>query len=262
MIDLQGKNILVTGGAGTGVGGGVSEALQEQGANLIIIDIDSTKLQRAQKQYLNALCIHADVSKVVEVERMFQIAYNEVGTLHGLVNNAGVGLSKEAHEVTEAEYDRLMDVNLKAYWLCAKTFANYLIKHKSSGNIVNISSIHAHSTTARYAIYSSSKNAIIGLTMGMALDFGKYGIRVNSVAPGYVHAEQNFDLISTWTDDPKGWAEEYKRDHQVIDRFIEPIDVGRVVAFLLSDYSRAITGQQIYVDQGTTRLLFSRSFVP
>jgi NAD(P)-dependent dehydrogenase (short-subunit alcohol dehydrogenase family) len=113
---------------------------------------------------------------------------------------------------------------------------------------------------AKYALYSTTKNAIRGLTMGMAVELGKHNIRVNAVGPGYVHAEQNFDLIRTWTDDPEGWVDQYRKYQQAIERFIDPVDVGNVVAFLLSDLARAITGQVIYVDNGATSLLFNRDF--
>ena len=139
----------------------------------------------------------------------------------------------------------------------SKFFTNHLLKNHSTGNIVNISSVHALATMLRYAIYASAKAAVEGFTRGMAVELGKYEIRVNAVAPGYVHAEQNYDLIKTWTDDPEQWVRNYIEKEQVIPHEIHPVDCGHTVAFLLSDLSRSITGQVIYVDNGSTIKLLS-----
>ena len=260
MEDFTGKNIIITGGAGIGVGGGVCEALHALGAQLLLVDNNEQALQRAKKSYARVRTYHADISTKDGVDALFDQLFNDFNQVDGLVNNAGIGLSKEAHTVEESEYDRLMAVDLKAVWMCSSRFARQLIARRQPGNIVNIASVHTHSTTAKYALYSAAKNGIKGLTMGMAVELGKYQIRVNAVGPGYVHAEQNLALIRTWTDDPEGWVEGYRKNQQAIERIIDPVDVGHVVAFLLSDQARAVTGQLIYVDNGTTSLLFNRNF--
>ena len=134
------------------------------------------------------------------------------------------------------------------------------MKKKQAGGIVNISSVHAFATHSKYAIYSSAKSAVEGLTKGMAYELGKHNIRVNAIGPGYVHAEQNYDLIKTWTDDPQGWVDYFVNNYQVSPEFIQPVDCGNTAAFLLSDLSRSITGQTIYVDRGTTIMLMNRDF--
>ena len=130
-----------------------------------------------------------------------------------------------------------------------------------SASIVNISSVHAHSTTARYALYASAKAGVEGLTRGLAVELGPMNIRCNAIAPGYVHAEQNFDLIRTWTDDPQAWIRAHSVNQQALEFEIEPIDCGWVVAFLLSELARAITGQVIRVDAGMTALIYNKSFL-
>lgn len=259
-MDFKGKNILVTGGAGIGVGAGVREALHQSGARLILVDIDPAALAAAKKKYPDASCYQVDIRSAQEVENLFRSLEIEFTAIHGLVNNAGTGLSKEAHIADEEEFDRLTSVNIKAVWMCSRHFVRLLLERGQSGHIVNIASVHAHATQAKFALYSTTKNAIKGLTMGMAVELGKHNIRVNAVGPGYVNAEQNFDLIRTWTDDPEGWVEKYRKYHQVIERLIDPVDVGHVVAFLLSEEARAVTGQLIYVDNGATSLLFNRDF--
>ncbi len=95
----------------------------------------------------------------------------------------------------------------------------------------------------------------------MAYELGKHDIRVNAIAPGLVHAEQNYDLIKTWADDPQKWEADFVQNQQAIPRLIQPVDCGNVAAFLLSDLSRSVTGQTIYVDAGTTIMIFGRDFV-
>jgi NAD(P)-dependent dehydrogenase (short-subunit alcohol dehydrogenase family) len=128
------------------------------------------------------------------------------------------------------------------------------------GNIVNISSVHVNSTISKYALYAGCKSAVEGLTKGMSVELGPHNIRVNAVGPGYVHSDQNYALIGSWAKDPKQWVEDLKTDQQVLFFDIDPVDCGNVVAFLLSDLSRAVTGQTIYADNGSINLLYNRSF--
>ena len=259
-IDLAGRNILVTGGGGIGVGSGACKALSAAGATVIINELSLDKAQAAVEQYPGAIPVSADVSKESEVTAMFEEVERSVGTIHGVVNNAGVGLSKVSHEASQEEFQLLYDIDIKGVWLVSRALAQHLIGKGVSGSIVNISSVHAHSTISKFAIYSSSKAAVEGLTRGMAVELGPHNIRVNAIAPGLVHAEQNYDLMKTWTDDPVQWQKDFVNDYQVLNYDIHPEDCGNVVAFLMSDLSRAVTGQTIRVDGGTTSLLMGRSF--
>jgi NAD(P)-dependent dehydrogenase (short-subunit alcohol dehydrogenase family) len=258
-LDLKGRIILVTGGGGTGVGAGVCKVLSQLGATVILNELDLAKAEQAAKQYPGAVPVAADISKSEEIARMFEQVEREVGLITGLVNNAGVGLCKVAHEASEEQFERLYDIDVKGVWLVSKAFTQRLIAKGEFGNIVNVSSIHAHSTWSRYAIYASAKAAVEGLTRGMAMELGSKGIRVNAIGPGYVPAEQNYDLIRTWTDDPEKWEKDFIRDQQAINYEIQPVDCGNTAAFLLSDLSRAITGQTLYVDAGLTSLGINRS---
>ena len=259
-MNLKDKNILVTGGAGYGVASGICKALSESGARLIINEKNEEKIDEALKAYPAAISAIGDISKHADVEAIFNRLEKEVGLIHGLVNNAGIGLSKPFHEATEEEFDNLYDVDVKGVWMMSKFFVKQLLKNNSVGSIVNVSSVHARSTILRYAIYASAKSAVEGLTRGMAVELGKHDIRVNAIAPGYVHAEQNYDLLRTWTSDPEQWVRDYIENEQVIHRAIKAEDCGYTAAFLLSDLSRSITGQTIYVDNGDTiKLLGSLS---
>ena len=260
-MDLKNLRVLITGGGGSGVGGGVCEALAGFGATLIINDLDVEKANLAAQKYPGAIAVGGDISNKDELTAIFEEIKEKIGVVNGLVNNAGIGLSRLAHEASEAEFDRLYNIDIRAVWQVSKFFVNQLIANKTAGNIVNISSVHAFATHSRYALYCSVKSAVEGLTKGMAYELGHHNIRCNAIGPGLVKAEQNHELISTWTDDPSQWETDYINKQQVIPKDIYPIDCGNTVAFLLSDYSKAITGQTIYVDAGTTIMIFNRDFV-
>jgi NAD(P)-dependent dehydrogenase (short-subunit alcohol dehydrogenase family) len=258
MDDLKGKKILVTGGGGEGVGGGVCQVLDRLGATILLNEINLEKATEAASRYSNAIPLGADISDNNQVSSMFSTIADEIGVVDGLVNNAGVGLSKLAHEASEAEFNHVFDIDIKGVWRISKAFVRQLLKHETIGSIVNISSINARATMSRYAIYASAKSAVEGLTMGMAVELGVYKIRVNAIGPGLVKAEQNYQLVKTWSDDPEKWIKEFPMDQQAIPEDISAIEIGNVASFLLSDLASGITGQTLYVDKGTTSLIFNR----
>jgi len=260
-MNLKHLKVLVTGAAGIGVGAGVCEALSHAGATLIINDITESKIQKVLPLYPGAISCQGDITKQEDVERMFKQIADEIGPINGLVNNAGVGLVKAVHQITEEEYDQLNDVNVKGTWRVTKYFVDQLLKNKITGNIVNVSSVHGFASQPNYTTYATSKNAIIGFTKALAFELGHHNIRVNAIAPGMVHAEQNLDLIKQWSKDPQKWVDDFINDQQVLHHYIQPIDCGHTVSFLLSDLSRSITGQTIYVDAGKTIMLFNKSYV-
>jgi NAD(P)-dependent dehydrogenase (short-subunit alcohol dehydrogenase family) len=260
-MDLSHLKVLVTGGGGIGVGAGVCQALDQFGATLIINELCYKKAKKAAKKYKNALPIKGDISDEKVVKKMFKKINATVGPINGLVNNAGIGLSKAVHEIAEAEFDRVYGVNIKGLWLVTKYFVKQLLKNKQTGNIVNISSVHAAASQPNYTTYASTKAAIEGFTRSLAYELGDYNIRCNAIGPGMVHAEQNYDLIKTWADDPIKWANDFIKNQQVLHHFIEPIDCGYTAAFLLSNLSRSITGQTLYVDAGKTIMLFNRDYI-
>jgi len=260
-IDCSGKRYLVTGGAGIGVGAGVCEAIVKSGGQVIINDLAKGKINKALEKYPNAVGVPYDVSVPSEVDDMFAFINKEYGVVHGLVNNAGIGLRKRAHNTTESEFDQLYNIDVKGVWLMARAFTNQLIANNEIGHLVNISSVHAHATTSKHAIYSSAKMAVEGLTRGMAVELGELGIRCNAVAPGYVDSEQNRKAVASWSDNPKKWEEKQRDEYQSLKHLVSPLDCGNAVVFLLSDLARSITGQTLIVDGGFTNLLYGNSFL-
>ncbi len=259
-IDLKGKNILVTGGAGDGLGQGICEAIDQSGGRVIVNDLNLEIAQKAAIKYKNAFAVEGDVSKVDDVSRMFDKINEELGIVHGIINNAGIGLGKNAQEATEEEFNRLYDVDVKGIWIVSRAFVNQLLESKETGNIVNISSVQAFATMHRMALYSGAKSAVNGLTRGLAVELGQHNIRCNAVAPGLVISEQTQNIMAKMVKDSAKWIEDHKTDHQCLDFFTSGRDCGNVVAFLLSDLSRSITGQTIYVDNGTTNLIYNNEY--
>jgi len=260
-MDLSHLKVLVTGGGGIGVGAGVCQALDEFGAKIIVNDISLPKAQSAASKYKDAEAICANISDEQEVKSMFREIEKRYSGVNALVNNAGVGLSKAVHLIEEEEFDNVYDVNMKGAWLVTKYFVKHLLEKKTSGNIVNVSSVHGFASQPNYSTYASTKSAIEGFTKALSYELGKYNIRCNAIGPGMVHAEQNYDLIKTWAPDPEKWVQDFVDNQQTLHHFIKPIDCGYAAAFLLSELSRSITGQIIYVDAGKTSMLFNREFI-
>ena len=259
-IDLTGKNILVTGGAGDGLGQGICEAIDQSGGRVIVNDLNLEIARKAALKYKNAFAVEGDISKLDDVNRMFDEINEELGIVHGIVNNAGIGLGKNAQDASEEEFNRLYDVDVKGIWIVSKAFVKQLLESNEVGNIVNISSVQAFATMHRMAIYAGAKSAVNGLTRGLAVELGQYNIRVNAVAPGLVISEQTHHIVGKMVKDPAKWIEDHKSDHQCLDFFSSARDCGNVVAFLLSELSRSITGQTISVDNGSTNLIYNNEY--
>jgi len=261
-IDLTNKIFLVTGSAGFGVGSGICEAIDLAGGRLVINDLSKEKVEKAVKKYKNAVGIVADISKSEEVERLFNEIKKKLGPLHGVINNAGIGHRKPAHETTMEEFETLFNTNFKGVWLISKAFALDCIAHEIKGNIITVSSVHAFNSTNNYSLYASAKGALNNLTRGLSIELGQYGIRCNGIAPGYVDSAYNVKAVREWSEDPVKWVKDQVEDYQSIPEVITSLDCGNAVVYLLSEYSKSITGQIIKVDSGFTNLLYSNSFLP
>jgi NAD(P)-dependent dehydrogenase (short-subunit alcohol dehydrogenase family) len=259
---LTEKTILVTGGAGFGVGAGVCESVAEAGGRLVIADLDGDKARATAAKFHGAIAVSGDVSSEADVERMFRELDGLGITADGLVNNAGAGLSTPSHLATAAQFDRVYGVDMRGLWLMTRAFVGRLVAQRRPGAVVNISSVHAHATIGQYGLYAGAKGAVEAYTRGAAVELGPHFIRVNAVAPGYVHAEQNETLIATWAEDARAWIDRHTRFQQAIPREITAVDCGRTAVFLLSDAARSITGQTLRVDNGSTCQLYPGDFVP
>ncbi len=248
MFDLTGKKALVTGGS-RGIGQGVALCLAKQGADVVINFHSKAQEAEAVVASIKALgrdsfALQADVSSSVEVAKMFAEVKSRWGKLDILVNNAGIVAFADFESITEEEWDKILAINLKGQFLCAKE----AVKLMSSGaRIINIASIASGGVGVGFshvAHYTASKGGVVALTENMALDLSQKGINVNAVAPGVIETDMTKGLLADekakvglLTRIPKG-------------RFGKPEDIGAAVAFLASDEADYITGTVIYVDGG------------
>jgi len=244
---------LVT-GASKGVGKGIALELARAGAAIIVnynTDQQGAENTLAEIRSLgrNAIAIRADVGVAADVDRMFRQALEKCPRIQILVNNAGVQTWRPLLELTEAEWDRTINTNLKGCFLCTQRAARHM-RESGTGRIINIGSGCNKVAFPNLVDYTSSKGGIEMFTKAAAVELGKYGITVNCVAPGAIEIERTKheagDYAATWAKlTPLG-------------RVGQPVDVARAVAFLASDAADFITGQTLWVDGG----LFSKPSWP
>ncbi len=248
---LKDKVSIITGGA-KGIGKGCVEVFCEEGSKVVIVDIDETSGKDLEKKLKSkrrdVLSISCDISKSEPVKKMIKKTINAFGKIDILVNNAGIHISKSVEEVSEDEWDRLIDINLKSFFLCTKYALPELKKTK--GSIVNMSSMVGLVGQSNAGAYSASKGGIVSMTKGMALDFAKYGIRANCVCPGWVKTP----LVEGWFSqqkDPEA-ARKYIYSVHPLGRISTVEEVARAVLFLASNDASFITGVALPVDGGVT----------
>jgi NAD(P)-dependent dehydrogenase (short-subunit alcohol dehydrogenase family) len=253
MCRLDGKVAIVTGGAGPGIGHGISRVLARRGAFVAILEIDleaaeivRNGIQRAGGRAAIWAC---DISKAGDVQSVVDRLVQEHGRLDVLVNSAGIGLIRPVADATEEEFDRLASINLRGMWLCCK-FAIPQMQRQKGGSIINIASVHSRGTLPLFGLYAATKAGVVGLTRGIAVQYGPNNIRANAVCPGLVDGIQTRQIVAKLTNDVDGWLDDYARRRQAIPQLIQPEDVGRLVAFLASDEARSITGAEIPIDAG------------
>ncbi|MFZ5868839.1 MAG: SDR family NAD(P)-dependent oxidoreductase [Thermodesulfobacteriota bacterium] len=247
MPRLEGRVALVT-GAGKGLGRAFCVKLAEEGAHIAAVTradmegLDQTaKLVRQQGR--EALVSQVDVSDEVQVNRMAQEVFDKFGRVDVLVNNAAYyyGVKRKAFtEISTEEWDRMMAVNVKGPWLCARAVFPFM-RAQGKGKIVNLASEVFFTGSHGIVHYVASKGGVIGLTRALAVELGQYGICVNAVAPGFTDTEASRTVAD---------VEKYDTSRTPLKRLQKPDDLVGVVAFLASDESDFITGQTILVDGG------------
>ena len=243
-MELQNKLALITGGA-QGIGKTISEELVQNGAHVVLGDVNLEGAQATAEAINNnggsASAVKIDVSNPAEVKQVFDSILKDKKPIDIMINNAGITRDGLMIRMKEADWDRVLNINLKGTFLCSQQAAKQMMKQKS-GAIVNIASIVGVMGNFGQANYSASKAGVIGLTKTLAREVASRGIRVNAVAPGFIDTEMTQVL-----------------DESVRQKLIEqiplaklglPEDVARCVAFLVSDRSSYITGQVINVNGG------------
>ena len=244
---LKDQVAIVT-GSGQGIGRGIALALAKEGAKIVVTDV-TDKIFEVIKEIQNlgsqALAIKADVSSTTQVGEMVKKSIEKFGRIDILVNNAGIYPFKPLIEMTEADWDKVLNVNLKGVFNCTRSTIPHMMNQKS-GKIINIASI-AGAVIGFSALthYSASKGGIVGFTRSTALELAPFGINVNAIAPGSIETPgAKMDMN----------AESTKQFLQAIPlrRIGQPEDIANAVIFLASDESSYITGQCLVVDGGYT----------
>ncbi|MEH2307788.1 SDR family oxidoreductase [Nostoc sp.] len=258
MIGLKGKNALIT-GATSGIGQAIAIRLAQEGCNIAInyrespeaaVDTEEMALQKACGNIENcgvkSLLLQGDVSQESDIIEMVNTVVKEFGSLDILINNAGIQIESPSHEVTTADFDRVIAVNLRGAYLCARETIKHLLSLNRSGVIINISSVHEIIPRPMYISYSISKGGMENLTKTLALEYANRGIRVNAIAPGATITPINQD----WIDNPEKKA--IVESHIPMGRAGSSEEMAAVAAFLASDEAAYITGQTLFVDGGLT----------
>jgi NAD(P)-dependent dehydrogenase (short-subunit alcohol dehydrogenase family) len=243
MDELAGRIAFVT-GAARGIGLAVAEALAGRGAGVAMLDIDITNLtSTAHSIGARTLAIEADVSRPDEVQRAMRQTVEHFGGLNILVNNAGICPMSDIADITEAEWDRVLAINLKGAFLCCQAALPYLRKSGRQGRIVNIASVAGQmGGVAVGAHYSASKAGLIGLGKSLARLLAADGVTVNCVAPGTAAT----DLIADWSEETKR-----RLSAQIpLGRFAQAEEIAEAVCFLASDQAGFITGATLDVNGG------------
>ena len=249
MNDLKNKVAIVT-GARRGMGRTHVLALAKAGAKVVVSDIDQNDCEKVAQEVKEsggeAIAIKCDVTKEDEVEAMVQETVSKWGSVDILVNNAGIAQMKPFLELTEEDWDRTLDINLKGYFLCAKACAKIMVKQKS-GVIVNIASVAMGQQGIGFPTlthYSASKGGIVAMTEALALELAPYNIRVNAIAPGLIETA----MIDPIKQDKDLWKAMLSR--VPMRRAGKPEEISNLVLFLASDASSYITGSVIVADGG------------
>ncbi|MGD1876163.1 MAG: SDR family NAD(P)-dependent oxidoreductase [Kiloniellaceae bacterium] len=250
-FDLTGKAAIVT-GASSGLGHRAARLLAAAGAKVAIAARRLEPLVELQKQIAardgRAIPLRLDVGDAASVADCVRAAETELGPISILVNNAGVADSKAALDVSEADWDRVMDTNLKGAWLMAQAVAEHMTRLGHGGSIVNVASILGLAGSAQVPAYCASKGGLVNLTRALAAEWARQGIRVTALAPGYIETDLNRGFLNSA-------AGEALRKRVPLRRFGNPDDLDGALLLLASDAGRYITGSVLTVDGGQSATL-------
>lgn len=248
MFGLENKVAIIT-GARRGMGKAHALKLAEAGVKVVVSDISKEDCQKVveqiEKKGGQAIAVKCDVTKKLEVENMVKRAIDQWGQIDILINNAGICQFKPFLELTEEEWDRTLDINLKGYFLCAQAAAKEM--KQKGGAIVNIASVAMGQQGVgmpNIVHYCASKGGVTGMTEALAVELAPYDIRVNAVSPGMIETP----MIDPIKKDPQ--QEEALLDRIPLGRVGKPEEVSNLVLFLASDASSYMTGSTVVIDGG------------
>lgn len=252
-FQLEGKVAIVT-GAGRGLGKAMAKGLAQAGADIVIPDIREDLARQAAEDIeqfgVKTLPLHTDVTEVESVREMVSKVVKEWGKIDTLVNNAGICRNVPAEEMSEEDWDRVIDVNLKGVFLCGREVGNRMIEQGDGGSIINISSMSGFIANfpQPQVAYNASKAGVTMITKSFASEWAEHDIRVNAVAPGYMNTEMTQKFIDS---NPEK-AEEYWIKPTPMKRLGEPNELAGAAVYLASEASSFMTGSTMIIDGGYT----------
>jgi NAD(P)-dependent dehydrogenase (short-subunit alcohol dehydrogenase family) len=241
-MEFKNKTVIITGGS-NGIGEACAKAFYEAGANVAVLDVQEDNKAFNDLRWFYQAC---DVSKSGKVEAAVNAVYERFGSIDCLVNNAGIQRYGTVSETSEDDWDLVMNVNLKSYFLCSK-YAIPLMDRSKGGVIINVSSVQAFVTQEKVAAYAASKTAILGLTRSIAIDYAPE-IRCVAVCPGTIDTPMLRNAIAL-SPDPDVVMKECE-DMHLVKRIGKPEEVAALIKFLCNDSASFITGEAIRVDGG------------
>ncbi len=247
-VRLKDKVALIT-GASRGIGRGIAEIFAEEGAHVAVNYVASAVEAEAVAEYVRsrgrrAMTVKADVSRRSEVEPMVDRVWSELGPIDILVNNAGIETIVPFLELTDDQWTRLTDVNLRGNWLCSQVYCRRAVTEKCAGSIVNIGSIQAAKVLPGRTHYAPTKLGLEALTRNMSAEMTPLGIRVNCVHPGLIDTDMTEWVMKSPEMLPLVLAQ------ISMGRAGRPREIGTVVSFFASDEASYLTGQSVHVDGG------------
>ncbi len=248
---LAGRVAIVT-GSGSGIGQAIAERFAQEGADVVIDYRDHIEAAEQTKAKIEAaggksVMVRADVSKLPDTQNLVDQAWQQLGSCDILVNNAGIEKHAAFVDVTEADYDAVLDVNLKGAFFLTQAFVRKLRDAKKPGKVINMSSVHEDMVFPNFSTYCASKGGIRMVMRDLAVELGPLGITVNNIAPGAVNTPINTALLA---DKPKLDA---LLANIPLGRLGSTADVASLAAFLASDEADYVTGSTYFVDGGLIR---------
>lgn len=245
---LEGKSIAITGGD-QGIGRAIAERLAQDGADIAICYRSNHAgadevLDAIRKVGRNAIAVQCDVGKIADGQLFITEAVRQLGKVDILVNNAGLERRADFWDVTEADYDAVLNVNLKGLFFLTQSFVRHCMNARSGGKIINISSVHEELPFPHFASYCASKGGLKMLTRNLSIELAPLGITINSIAPGAIETPINKNLLN----DPAKLDALLK--NIPLKRLGKPSDVASIASFLASDESSYATGTTFFVDGG------------
>jgi glucose 1-dehydrogenase len=245
---LEGKSIAITGGD-QGIGRAIAERLAHDGADVAICYRSNQSgaqevIAEIAKLGRRAAAIQCDVGKVEDGQRFIASAVSQLGKIDVLINNAGLERRADFWDVTEADFDAVLNVNLKGLFFLTQAFVRHRMQSKSGGKVINVSSVHEELPFPHFASYCASKGGVKMLTRDLSIELAPLGITINSIAPGAIETPINKNLLN----DPAKLNALLQ--NIPLKRLGEPSDVASLASFLASDESSYITGTTLFVDGG------------